>query len=58
MVMEKRLVLSRGEEGGKRMDGEFGIGRCKLLEWMGNGFLLYSTENCVESLGYNMIKTV
>ena len=37
-----------GCQGGGRgsgMDGEFGIGRCKLLylEWKSNDFLLYST---------------
>ena len=34
---------------GSGMDGEFGVGGCKLLhlEWMGNGVLLYSTANYV-----------
>ena len=42
-----------GIVGEKRMDGEFGVGRCKIvhLEWMGNGFLPYSTGYCVQSLG-------
>ena len=33
--------------GEKRMDGEFGIGRCKLphLEWISNGVLLYNRGN-------------
>jgi len=35
------------------MNREFGVGRCKLLhlERMDNGVLLYSTGNCVQSLG-------
>ena len=35
------------------MDGELGVGRCKLLllKWIGNGVLPYSTWNCVQSLG-------
>ena len=31
MDMESRLVFSRSERGKKGMDGEFGVGRCKLL---------------------------
>ena len=33
--------------GGSGMDGEFGIGRCKLmyLGWISNKVLLYSTGN-------------
>ena len=36
-----------GEEGGIRMDGEFGVGRCKLLhlEGISNEVLLYRTGN-------------
>ena len=35
------------------MDGEFGVNRCKLLplEWTGNGVLLYSTGNDIQSPG-------
>ena len=35
------------------MDGEFGIGRGKLLylEWISNEILLYSTGDFVQSLG-------
>ena len=35
------------------MNGEFGVGRCKLLhlEWISNEVLLYSTGNYVQSLG-------
>ena len=51
MNMDSRLLVDSGEEGegGNGMDGEFGIGGCKLLhlEWMGNGVLLYCTENCM-----------
>ena len=33
-----RLVLARGKRGESRIDGEFGVGRCKLLylEWVSN----------------------
>ena len=49
--MENRLVVAKGEGGGSGMDWKFGIGRYKLLplEWVGNGVLLYSTGNCVQS---------
>ena len=35
------------------MEGEFGVGRCKLLhlEWITNEVLLYSTGNDEQSLG-------
>ena len=35
------------------MDGEFGVGRCKLLhlEWRSNEVLLYSTADSIHSLG-------
>ena len=35
------------------MDGEFGVGRGKLLylEWISNEILLYSTGDFVQSLG-------
>ena len=54
---KSRLVAAAGEGKGERrgsgMDGEFGVGRCKLLhlEWISNGVLLYSTGNYVYSLG-------
>ena len=43
------LRLPGKEWGGSGMDGEFGVGGCKLLNlgWLGNGVLLYSTGNCV-----------
>ena len=51
--MENRLVVAKAEGRRSGMDGEFGVGRCKLfhLEWMGNEVLLYSTENYSQSLG-------
>ena len=38
---------------GSGMNGEFGVGRCKLLhlEWIRSGVLLSSAGNCVWSLG-------
>ena len=48
-------MVAKGEEGGSGVDGEFGIGRWKLLqlqlEWISIEVLLYSTRNCVQSLG-------
>ena len=43
-----------GCQGGGRgsgMDGEFGVGRCKLLhlEWINNEVLLYNTGNYIQS---------
>ena len=40
-------------QGAGGMDWEFGVSRCKLLhlEWRGNGVLLYSTGNYIQSLG-------
>ena len=43
-----------GREGeGSGMDGEFGVGSCKLLhlEWISNKVLLYSTGNYIPSPG-------
>ena len=36
--MECRPVVARGKRGEIRIDGEFGVGRCKLLylEWVSN----------------------
>ena len=47
--MENRLVVDKGEGGGRGMDWEFGVGRCKLLhlEWINNKVLLYSTGNYI-----------
>ena len=33
MGKETRLVAAKGEEGGSGMDGEFGVGRSKLLHF-------------------------
>ena len=48
----EKIYVCQGKAGKKRMDGEFGVGRFKLLhlEQMGNGVLLYSTWDCVQSL--------
>ena len=45
---------------GRIQDGEFGIGRCKLLhqERLSNGVLLYSTGNYVQSLGIEHMEDV
>ena len=46
------MWLPRGERQRSGMDGEFGIGRCKLLhlEWISNEVLLYSMGNYIQSL--------
>ena len=51
--IENRLVVAKGERGGSRMDGEFGVGRCKLLqsEWVSNEVLLWGTGNYIQFLG-------
>ena len=43
-------MVAKGEAGGRGMDWEFGISRCKLLyiEWINNKVLLYSTGNCIQ----------
>ena len=53
MDIEGRFVFASVEGGEKGSDGKFGVGRCRLLhlEWMGDGVLLYSTGNCIQSLG-------
>ena len=47
------MVAKEGAGRGNGMNGEFGIGRCKLLhlEWISNEVLLYSTVNSIQSLG-------
>ena len=44
------LWLPSGRAGGRWMDREFGISRCKLLyiEWINNKVLLYSTGNYIQ----------
>ena len=45
-------MVAKEEGRGSGMEGEFGVGRGKLLhEWISNEVLLYSTGNCVQSLG-------
>ena len=50
---ENRLVVAKREGGRCGMDGEFGVGGCKLLhsEWISNEVLLYNTGNYIQSLG-------
>ena len=50
--MENRLVVTKREGGGSGTDGEFGVGRCKLLhlKCISNEVLEYSTGNSIESL--------
>ena len=44
------MPRGRGRSG---MDGEFGVGGCKLLhvEWISNEVLLYSAGNYIQTLG-------
>ena len=46
-------MVANGERGGIRMEGEFGVGRCKILhiEWISKEVLLYSPGNYIQSLG-------
>ena len=48
--IENRLVVAKGKGGGRRMDWEFGISRCKLLhiERINNKNLLYNTGNYIQ----------
>ena len=43
-------MVAKGEGGGRGMNWEFGVGRCKLLyiEWISNKVLLYSTGNDIQ----------
>ena len=47
---ENRLVVAKGEAGGRGMDWKLGVGKCKLLhlEWKSNKVLMYSTGNYIE----------
>ena len=40
----------QGDEGGRRMDREFGIRGCNLvyIGWVNNKVILYSTRNCIQ----------
>ena len=48
-------MVVNGKGGGRGMDSDFGISRCKLvyIKWIKNKFLLYSTENCIQPPGIN-----
>ena len=50
-----RLVVAKGLGGGRGMDWETEVSRCKLLhlEWINNKILLYSTGNYIQSPGIN-----
>ena len=50
---QKQTGGCQGDGGRSGMDGEFGVGRCKLvrLEWISNEALLYSTWNYSYSFG-------
>ena len=47
--IEIRLVGAKRVGGGRRMDWEFGVSRCKLLplEWINSKVLLYSKGNYI-----------
>ena len=51
--IENRLVVAKGVGGRIGMDGEFGIGRYKLLhlEWISNEVLQYSIGSYILFLG-------
>ena len=48
--IEIRLMAAKGEEGGRGIEWEFGVSRCKLLYigWINNKVLLYSTGNYIQ----------
>ena len=43
-------MAAKGEAGGRGMNWEFGISRCKLvyIDWLNNKVLLYSTGNYIQ----------
>ena len=45
-----QTCCQRGDGGGNGLDGEYGIGKCKLfhLEWLHNEVLLYSIGNYIQ----------
>ena len=47
-----QTCVCQREEGEREADGEFGVGRCRLLdvEQMSDGVLMYSTGNCIQPL--------
>ena len=48
----EQTCYCQGGRGGRGVDWEFGISRCRLLhlEWISNEILLYSTGNYIQSL--------
>ena len=48
-------MVAKGEGGGRGMDWEFGVVRCKLLhlEWINHKVLLYGTGKYIQSPGIN-----
>lgn len=48
--IENSLVVAKGEGGGRGMEWEFGINRCKLayIGWINNKVPLYSTGNYIQ----------
>ena len=52
---EQTCGCQGGWAGGRRMNWEFGVGRCKPLhlEWVNDKVLLYSTGNYIQSPGIN-----
>ena len=48
-------MAAKGEGGGRGMEWEFGISRCKLvyIEWINSKVRLYSTENYIQYLVIN-----
>ena len=55
LTQPHRLVVAEGERGGRGLDWEFRVGRCKLLhlEWINNKVLMYSTGNYIQCLMIN-----
>ena len=53
--IENKCVAAKGEGGGRGMEWEFGISRCKLvyIEWINSKVRLYSTENYIQYLVIN-----
>ena len=53
MTFANRFVVSKEEGGRSGMNGDLGVGRCKLLhlEWISNEVLLTAQENISNFLG-------
>ena len=54
--MENGFVIAKLARGGSGMDGDVGVGRCKLLhlEWISIEVLMYSPRSYVQSLGIDL----